>query len=52
MDSITFDSTKNKIIVSYSDGTKKEYAEKDIKKYIKDTQRPEDIKAMNWKSEN
>jgi hypothetical protein len=51
MESITFDTKNNKIIVCYSDESIKEYAEKDVKKYVNDTQRLNDAIAMGWITE-
>ena len=49
IESITFDTTENRIIVKFEDGFFQEYLEKDKDKYLSDfPDREADIVAMGW----
>lgn len=49
IDSITFDTANSKLIVTFVDGTIKEYAQKDKEQYLVDyPTRSADIVAMKW----
>ena len=49
MNSITFNTTENKLIVTFEDGTTKEYLQADKEQYLADyPDRAADVAAMNW----
>jgi hypothetical protein len=48
MESITFDTSNQKIIVVFDNGESKEYLPSDAAEYLKDTGRESDIYAMGW----
>tara|TARA_R110000823_G_scaffold234047_1_gene360312 strand:- start:155 stop:304 length:150 start_codon:yes stop_codon:yes gene_type:complete len=49
MNSITFNTAENKLIVTFEDGTTKEYTQADKEQYLADyPDRAADVAAMNW----
>ena len=49
MNSITFNTEESKLIVTFEDGTTKEYTQADKEQYLADyPDRAADVAAMNW----
>ena len=49
IETITFDTENNKLIVGYQDGTSKEYTKADVAQYLIDNpDRLADITSMGW----
>jgi len=49
MNSITFNTEESKLIVTFEDGTTKEYTQADKEQYLADyPDRAADVVAMNW----
>ena len=46
IESITFNTAESKLIVTYEDGTAKEYT--NATDYLADVERPDDVIAMGW----
>jgi len=49
MNSITFNTEESKLIITFEDGTTKEYLQADKEQYLADyPDRAADVAAMNW----